>query len=93
MSRLEVNVGIIAATMPALRPLWAKSARRNQKFRRQAHRLDDEQRLKPTYVAMDRADLFASRLETRATAHENEAPSATGIPVPSDASAKPLLNA
>lgn len=57
----------IAATIPALRPLWAKSARRNLKTSRPARTPDDQKSLKPTYVVMDRhsdANSVASCLVT-----------------------------
>lgn len=71
MLRLETNVAIIAAAIPALRPLWVKSARQNKKTKRPVYQPEDKRRLKPSYFAMNRpveADSLASRLETRVTA-------------------------
>lgn len=71
MLRLELTFANIAAAVPALRPLWNKSARQNLKTRRLARQPEHNQRLKPTYVVMDQpseADAVASRLDTCATA-------------------------
>lgn len=72
MLRLEINVAIIAAASPALRPLWAKkSANRNQEAIGQANLLNNKKRLSSPYIALYRqreADLLCSRLETRITA-------------------------
>lgn len=71
MLRLETNVAIIAAAIPALRPLWAKSARRSLKARRQACQPDNNQCLNPTYFVKDPhlgADSSVSHGEARVTA-------------------------
>lgn len=75
MLRLEINIATIAATLPALRPLWTKSARRNLKNRRQTRRPEVKMRLIPTYVVRDpnlEADSSTSRLETRVIAQGDE---------------------
>ena len=72
MLRLEINVAIIAAASPALRPLWAKkSVNQNQATIGQANLLNNKYRPISPYVALYRqreADLLCSRLETRITA-------------------------
>lgn len=65
-----MNIATIAAAIPALRPLWAKSGDRKQKHREKARRPDNKQLLNSPYVIMDQhveADLHASHLETRIT--------------------------
>ena len=75
MLRLEINVAIMAAASPALRPLWAKkSINQNQEIIGQANLLNNKKGLNSPYVALYRqreADLLCSRLETRITAQEN----------------------
>lgn len=67
--RLEVNVAIIAAAIPALRPLWATTAHQNQQNGGQLQRADSRRRLNSTYVMMmDQPDSYPSRLETCITA-------------------------
>lgn len=68
-----MNVAAIAAAIPALRPLWAKSAYQNQRIRGQVQRSDDKHLLKPTYVIIDqqiRAGPLPSHLETQITVQE-----------------------
>lgn len=71
MLRLEKNVAIIAAAMPALRPLWAtKNANQNRKTSGQHHRLDDKQRPNSPYVSVNeqvKIDSLSSCLESRIT--------------------------
>lgn len=70
MLRLEINVATIAAAIPALRPLWAKSANSNQKHREQARQTDKNRRLESAHVMINQqteTESFPSGLETRIT--------------------------
>lgn len=72
---LEINVAAIAAAIPGLRPLWAKSTNGNQKNRGQARPPNDKQHLKSSYIIMDQqtqADSPPSCLETSITAQGNQ---------------------
>lgn len=51
--RLEKDIAIIAASMPALRPLWVKSIMQNQKAGELARRPYHHQHLKSTFVMME----------------------------------------
>ena len=66
---MEKNFAIIAAAMPALRPLWAtKHVNQNRKIIGQPHWLDDKQRLNSPKVSVNEQveiDPFSSRLESR----------------------------
>lgn len=69
--RLEINFAIIAAALPALRPLWAKSANQTRKKRGQACQPNHKQPPKPPYVKMNQpmeVDSLPSGLETRISA-------------------------
>ncbi|MCJ1428531.1 hypothetical protein MMC29_006441 [Sticta canariensis] len=67
-ARLEMTVAIIAAAIPALRPLWATSARsnQNQKNGERVGRSDDKQHPNSTYVMMtDQQIVEAGSLPSR----------------------------
>lgn len=83
-----MSVAIIAAAIPALRPLWAESARQNQKNGEKVHRPNQKQRQSSIYVMMDQqmeADSLPSRFDTRITIQEGQNQGDVG----SDASSLP----
>lgn len=64
-------MAIIAAAIPALRPLWAKRANQIQASSGQVRRPNNKRPQSSTYVMMDplmEADTPPSRIETRITA-------------------------
>lgn len=76
-----MTVAIIAAAIPALRPLWAESARQNQKNGERVHRPNQKQRQSSIYVMMDQhmeAGSLPSRFETRITIQEGQNQSDVG---------------
>lgn len=84
-----MHIGIIAATIPALRPLWVKRVNQKQENKIQDRPQDKDRRLNAT-GAIDPhridADLLASNLETRTTTtleskNEGDVESGAGLSV------------
>lgn len=70
-----MNVALIAAAIPALRPLWAKRTKQNQNKCGEARRADKKPRLNSTYIMMDQqieVDPPPSQLGTRITAERGK---------------------
>lgn len=68
-----MNIATIAAAIPALRPLWARSAYQRQKNRGQVCGPKNSSPLDSTYIILDqqtKADPLPSCLETRITVQE-----------------------
>lgn len=70
--RLEMNILTIAATIPALRPLWAKSGRRSLRTSGPARPPDDKKSWKPTYVVMNQPSDANSVASSLVTAQEGK---------------------
>ena len=68
-------IAIIAATIPALRPLWIKSANQNEENKRQVRRPHNVPRpdsLRVMKHPQEEADSPSSSLETRTTTQESK---------------------
>ena len=75
LRRVETHIAIIAATIPALRPLWAKSVNQKQENKIQdspqdkKHRPNSTRAIEPHRIE---ADSPSSILETRTTTLESK---------------------